>query len=253
MATALDGLAIRGSCFRRRRRKHIKHVARLIVHAVVHYNAHTPCCTCVNKKGAETTTLSAAATAFLVIIFNSSINFFTHIKKETTRARGGEIKRINTFRLIYVDRGPQQGRARVYPTDGAHEKLPSSSRPAPHHPHLAWTQWATNGRDERQATRTHFQTHSHADAHFHFHVHVHNHYYGWRWQHCFCLVTLLVIPLLEFKPFGCLLLLQWSWVITDVCACVGHRHATCHCYTRTLTRPPYCILICHNFARSLPN
>lgn len=75
-----------------RRRRHIKHVARLIVHAVVHYDAHTPCCTCVNKRdgcaGETTETLSAAATAFLVIIFNSSINFCTHIKKDTRCARG---------------------------------------------------------------------------------------------------------------------------------------------------------------------
>lgn len=67
------------------------------MHAVVHYDAHTPCCTCINKHDGEGETFleyitllaaAAAATAFLVIIFNSSINFCTHIKKETRCARG---------------------------------------------------------------------------------------------------------------------------------------------------------------------
>lgn len=43
--------------------------------------------------------LCSCAAAFLVIIFNSSINFCTHIKKDADRE---EVKRINTFRLIYV-------------------------------------------------------------------------------------------------------------------------------------------------------
>lgn len=53
MATVLDGQGALcgavGVALASRRRRHIKHVARLIVHAVVHYDAHTPCCTCVNK------------------------------------------------------------------------------------------------------------------------------------------------------------------------------------------------------------